>query len=191
MTIRAAFESHRRVAEESAAVLPPLLEEAAQLVAECLKRPGGKVLVCGNGGSASDSQHFAAELVGRYQKNRAAFAAIALSTDTSALTAIANDYGYERVFARQVEALGRPGDLLIAISTSGRSPNVIAAAAMARELRLKVIGFTGRSGAALGEHAHLVVPVPSDETARIQEIHAICLHALVERVESLLEGAAE
>ncbi len=143
----------------------------------------GRLLVCGNGGSAADAQHFAAELVGRFEKERGAYAAIALSTDTSILTALANDYGVERIFSRQVEALGRSGDVLIAISTSGNSPNILQATLAAQKIGMKVIALTGNDGGQLGAMADVVFAVPSTHTARIQEVHAIFLHGLAEMIE--------
>jgi D-sedoheptulose 7-phosphate isomerase len=150
---------------------------------------GGRVLVFGNGGSAADAQHFAAELVGRFVRERRALAAIALTTDTSSLTAIANDYGYERVFARQVEALGRAGDVAIGISTSGRSPNVVAALRAARAGGLVTVALTGCDGGAAGASADIHVNVPAASTARVQEVHATILHVICELVEAGLPGA--
>ncbi len=147
---------------------------------------GGKVLVFGNGGSAADAQHMAAELVGRLERERPAIAAVALSTDTSILTAVANDYGFERVFARQVDALGRPGDVALAISTSGDSKNVLAGVAASRERGLTVIGLTGRDGGELGRRADVHVNVPVADTARAQEVHRTLLHILCELVENEL-----
>ena len=144
-------------------------------MAERLRR-GCRILVCGNGGSAADAQHFAAELTGRYVKERRGLAGIALTVDTSALTAIGNDYGFDRVFARQVEALGRPGDLLVGISTSGHSPNVIQAVAAAKELGLRTLALLGRDGGALKDLADEALVVPSPVTARIQEIHEMIFH---------------
>ncbi|MBA3541148.1 MAG: D-sedoheptulose 7-phosphate isomerase, partial [Deltaproteobacteria bacterium] len=141
---------------------------------------GKKVLLCGNGGSAADAQHIAAELVGRFVVERRPLPAIALTTDTSALTAIANDYGYEHVFARQVGAFGAPGDVLIAITTSGTSKNVVAAVKVARELGMKVIGLTGAKGAAFVASCDAGVAVPSTNTARIQECHIVVGHLLCE-----------
>jgi D-sedoheptulose 7-phosphate isomerase len=154
-------------------------------------REGGKLMLCGNGGSASDSQHIAAELVGRFQGERRALAAIALSTDTSALTAIANDYGYADVFARQVEGLGRAGDCLIAISTSGGSPNVLRAVQRAHAIGIKTIGLAGKDGGALREACDIVIVVPSSVTARIQEAHILIGHTLcglIERELALVAG---
>lgn len=144
-------------------------------MAERLKR-GCKILVCGNGGSAADAQHLAAELSGRYVKERKALAGIALTTDTSALTAIANDYGYEFVFSRQVEALGRPGDVLIGISTSGNSPNVIKAVESAHALGMHTIGLLGKDGGKLKGLVDEALVVPSAVTARIQEVHQMVYH---------------
>ena len=146
-------------------------------------RKGGKVLVCGNGGSASDAQHFAAELVGRFEKERPALAAIALTTDTSILTAIANDYSYERVFARQVDAIGRPGDVLLGISTSGGSQSVLEAITVAHAAGLTTIALTGRSGGVVGAAADIHVNVPASSTARVQEVHRTLLHAMCALIE--------
>jgi len=151
---------------------------------------GKKVLLCGNGGSAADAQHIAAELVGRYVLERRPLAAIALTTDTSALTAIANDYGYEQVFARQVDALGAPGDVLIAITTSGTSKNVVAAAVAARRRGMKVIGLSGGTGAAFVAACDAGVAVPSTVTARIQECHITIGHLLCEVVDEAFAVAA-
>ena len=163
---------------------------AARLVAEALRR-GNKVMFCGNGGSAADSQHLAAELVGRYRRNRPGLAALALTVDTSALTAIGNDFGFEEVFSRQVEALGQPGDVLVAISTSGRSPNVLRAVDAARALGLKTVGLVGRDGGQLAGLVDLALVVPSEDTARIQECHITLGHILCDLVEGeLADGAA-
>ena len=154
---------------------------AAAIVAAL--RGGGKLLVCGNGGSAADAQHAAAELVGRFQRERAALAAIALTTDTSVLTSIANDYAFDKVFARQIEALGKTGDVVLGISTSGGSPNVVAALAAARRLGLRTIALTGCDGGEVGRAAEIHVNVPSPSTARVQEVHRTLLHAICELVE--------
>lgn len=158
---------------------------AAAAIAQAL-RSGGKVLFCGNGGSAADAQHWAAELVGRFRGDRRPLAAIALTTDSSALTAIGNDYGFEHIFARQVEGLGRPGDVLVAISTSGRSPNVLAALSAAKTSGLATIGVTGASAAAMAARCDHLIAVPAVETARIQELHAGVGHALCALVEAEL-----
>jgi D-sedoheptulose 7-phosphate isomerase len=144
---------------------------------------GGKLLIFGNGGSAADAQHMAAELVGRFQQERAALAALALSTDTSILTSIANDYSFDRVFARQIEALGRPGDVALGITTSGASPSVVVALETARARGLGTIALTGRNGGAAGRIADIHVNVPDDSAARIQEVHRTLIHAICELVE--------
>jgi D-sedoheptulose 7-phosphate isomerase len=144
---------------------------------------GRKVLICGNGGSASDAQHFAAELVGRFMRERAAIAAIALTTDTSILTAIGNDYSFRRIFVRQIEALGRPGDVLFAISTSGESPNVLDAIKYGRQAGLKTMALTGRDGGTIGAAADLHINVPDQNTARVQEVHRTIIHAICEVIE--------
>jgi D-sedoheptulose 7-phosphate isomerase len=155
-------------------------------MAERLKR-GCRILVCGNGGSAADAQHFAAELSGRYVKERRALAGIALTTDTSALTAIGNDYGFEKVFSRQVEALGRPGDLLVGISTSGNSPNVLLAVEAAKELGLKTLGLLGRDGGKLKGLCDEALVVPSAVTARIQELHQMIYHFWCEIIDARID----
>jgi D-sedoheptulose 7-phosphate isomerase len=151
---------------------------------------GSKVLVFGNGGSAADAQHLVAELVGRFQRDRRGVAAIALTTDTSILTAVANDYGFERVFARQVEALGAPGDVAIGISTSGRSPNVLAAFASARQLGMTTIALSGADGGALGREADIHVHVAHAVTARVQEVQRTQIHAICELIEDALADGA-
>jgi len=143
----------------------------------------GKVLAFGNGGSAADAQHFAAELVGRFEHDRSGLAAVALTTDTCVMTSVANDYGFERIFARQIEALGRAGDVAVAISTSGRSPNVIAAVREAAARGLRTVALTGRDGGALGSMVDVHINVPHDTTCRVQEVHMTLLHALCEIVE--------
>lgn len=145
---------------------------------------GGKVLAFGNGGSASDAQHLTSELVGRFQKDRAGFSAIALTADTSLLTSLANDYGFEQVFARQIEALGKPGDVAVAISTSGASPNVVAGLNTARSRGLRTIALTGREGGEAGRQAEIHINVPDSCTARVQEVHITLIHAICEIVEA-------
>jgi D-sedoheptulose 7-phosphate isomerase len=159
---------------------------AADAITAALKQ-GGSVLVFGNGGSAADAQHFAAELVGRYEQERKAWPAIALTTDTSALTAIGNDYGFDRVFARQIEALGKPGDVAIGITTSGNSPNVLRGLEMANDRGLTTVALTGRGGEA-GRLARVHVRVDEERTARVQEVHITLLHAICELVEKDLNG---
>ena len=163
------------------------IAECAALIAETFER-GGKVLICGNGGSAADAQHIAAEFVGRYETERIALPAIALTTDTSALTALANDYDFERIFARQVDALARAGDLLIAISTSGNSPNVIAAVMKARQIGCKILGMTGANGKKLASLSDKCVLVPSERTARIQEVHITIAHIWCEIIDEKISG---
>ena len=165
------------------------IEAAGLLICEALGA-GNKILLCGNGGSAADAQHIAAELVGRYEQPRRAFPAVALTTDTSALTAVSNDYGYEEVFARQVEALAAAGDVLIAISTSGKSPNVVKAAERARAVGCKSIALTGCSGEPLAAHCDLAVVVPSERTSRVQEAHITIGHLWCEMVDAMLASSA-
>lgn len=144
---------------------------------------GHKIMFCGNGGSAADSQHWAAEIVGRFQKEREGMPAIALTTDTSIITAIANDYGYNKIFARQVEALGREGDVLVGISTSGNSANVVAAIAEAKARGIKTIGFTAIGGGEMAEICDVCLVIPTKVTARAQEVHEVIGHILCEIVE--------
>jgi len=164
---------------------------AGVLLADALRK-GGKVLACGNGGSASDSQHFAAELINRFEMERAPLAALALTTDTSNLTSIANDYAYEQVFAKQLKALGRRGDVLLALTTSGNSANVLEAIRTAHELGVQVIGLTGNGGgkmAALLGADDVHICVPHKRTARIQEVHLLVLHCLCDAIDYQLFGA--
>lgn len=154
-------------------------------------RSGNKVLLIGNGGSAADAQHIASEIVGRYRKERPGYAAIALTTDTSALTAISNDYGFEQIFARQVESLGRPGDVLLALSTSGRSPNILAAFTAARRHGLVTVGFTGLNGKSLHSVCDHLFVAPSDDTPVIQQIHMTAGHAICDSVERALADRVE
>jgi D-sedoheptulose 7-phosphate isomerase len=161
------------------------LDDAAKSMIACLGR-GGRVLAAGNGGSAAEAQHFAAELVGRFLRERAAYAALALTADTAVLTAIANDYGCDRIFARQVEALAHPGDLFVAFSTSGKSPNLIEAARVARKRGVTVIAITGERQSPLADLADIAIRVPAAETPVIQELHTIVLHVLCDMVETAL-----
>jgi len=167
---KAEFAEHHDVARRSEAALS---DNFAEIVRACTKsiRDGGKLLFFGNGGSAADAQHLATELTIRYKRNRSAIAAIALTTDTSALTAAGNDFGFEQIFARQIEALGKPGDVAVAISTSGKSPNVIAALKQARAMRLVTVALSGAKGGDLPGLADHLLLVPSATTARIQEMH--------------------
>ena len=171
-----------RVVFDSIEVLAGEITTAAERLAQCL-RDGGKILLCGNGGSAADCQHLAAEFTGRFQAERAPLAALALTTDSSALTCIGNDYGFEHVFARQVLALGRPGDCLVGISTSGRSPNVLRAMAAARGMGLRTVGLLGRTGGRIKALSDVAIVVPSATTARIQEAHILIGHTLCGLVE--------
>jgi D-sedoheptulose 7-phosphate isomerase len=163
------------------------IARAAAALVETLGR-GGQVLAFGNGGSAANAQHFVAELVGRFERTRRAWPAVALSTDTSILTAVANDFGFETVFARQVEALGRPGDAAVGITTSGNSPNVVRGLEVARARGLRTVALTGRDGGRTGQIADVHVNIPSDVTARVQEAHTTVLHLLCALVERDLEG---
>ena len=154
----------------------------------------GKILACGNGGSAADAQHFAAELVNRFEMERPPLAAVALTTDSSTLTSIANDYDFTQVFSKQVRALGQPGDVLLAISTSGNSPNVIEAIVAAHEREVRVIALTGKGGGKIGEmlaDGDIHLCVPSDRTARIQEVHLLVLHCLCDGIDCLLLGVED
>lgn len=157
----------------------------AQWMIESL-RAGGKIMICGNGGSAADAQHFAAELVGRFRRERPGWAAIALTVDASILTSLGNDFGFEQIFARQVEALGRSGDILVAISTSGRSRNVLAAVTAAARLGIRTVGLTGVGKSGLGEMVDIHLPIPSGNTAFIQQGQMAVLHALCELIEEHL-----
>jgi D-sedoheptulose 7-phosphate isomerase len=174
-------EAHRR----AGALIAADIASAASRMQAALDS-GHKVLVCGNGGSAAESQHFAAELTGRFRRERRALAVLALSVDTSALTAIGNDYGFDQVFARQVEALGQAGDVLLAISTSGRSANVVLAARAARRAGVAVVALTGAVSGPLGQESDVVVAVPDDNTARVQEVQLSVLHLLCEEIERAL-----
>ena len=175
-----------RALEQFAARSAPLAKAADWLI-ETL-RNGNKVFVAGNGGSAAEAQHFAAELVGRFKRERQPYAVLALTTDTSILTAIANDYGYQEVFARQVVGLGQPGDLLVTFSTSGESENLIRAAVAAQQCLMRVIAITGERISRLARHAGVTLRVPSSDTAIAQELHMIVTHILCDLVETELSG---
>ena len=186
--IHAHFEESIKVKQLAQQVLPDATAEAALLLFNALANDG-KILICGNGGSAADAQHFAAEMTGRFERERMELAAIALTTDTSALTAIGNDYGFEHVFSKQVRALGRSGDVLVAISTSGNSANVIEAIKAAHERDMNVIAFTGRDGgkiAAMLRDGDVLLNVPYPRTARIQEVHIVLVHALCDAIDAML-----
>lgn len=187
------FEDSAQTKLQAVDAMSAPIAAAIETMTACLL-DGRKILACGNGGSAADAQHFAAELVGRFEVERQELAAIALTTDSSILTAVGNDYGYTHVFSRQVRALGRPGDVLLAISTSGNSANVVEAIKAAHEQDMKIIAFTGRDGGEIGhllrdDDIHLCVPVP--RTARIQEVHLLMIHCLCDGIDSLLMGVDE
>ena len=182
--LRAAAATHERLADGPA--VAAVAATAAAIVTALAA--GGTVLVFGNGGSAADAQHVVAELVGRFVKNRRAWPAVALTTDTSILTAVGNDFGFDQVFARQLEALGRPGDVAVAITTSGDSPNVLRALEAARARGLVTVALTGKSGGAAGQLAAIHINVPETVTARIQEAHTTMLHLVCQLVDDELEG---
>ena len=189
--VLAHFADSARLKQDAAKVLAAPIARAIALMSASLKA-GGKILACGNGGSAADAQHFAAELVNRLERERPPLAALALTTDSSALTSIANDCGYEQVFEKQLRAIGRKGDVLLAISTSGNSRNVLAAMRAARELGLRSVALTGNGGGQMAgllsaEDVH--VCVPHDRTMRIQEVHLLALHCLCDGIDAQLFGA--
>jgi D-sedoheptulose 7-phosphate isomerase len=192
MSIEAGIESQfaesLATKQAAAAALVPAIAAAARLAADILQNQG-KLLSCGNGGSAGDAQHFSSELLNRFERERPGLAAVALSTDSSTVTAIANDYAYEQVFAKQVLALGRAGDGLLAITTSGNSPNVVAAVRAAHERGLRVIALTGRDGGRLApvlRPGDVEIRVPSGRTARVQEVHLLAIHCLCDAIDTLL-----
>ncbi len=177
----------------AAPLLSQPIADAVQILMDCITG-GGKVLVCGNGGSAADAQHFAAEFVGRFERERPELAAIALTTDTSIITAVGNDYDFNVIFSRQVRALGHADDVLIAISTSGNSGNVLNAIAAAQEREMRVIGLSGHGGGQMSQalqKGDVHICVPHDRTARIQEVHLLTLHCLCDAVDSQLLGDQE
>ncbi len=178
---------------QAAQQLSKPISDAVQAILACVTS-GGKVLACGNGGSAADAQHFAAEFVGRYERERPELAALALTTDSSILTAIANDYDYNAIFAKQVRALGGAGDVLLAISTSGNSANVLAAMEAAHEREMTVVALTGKGGGKIGQalrETDVHICVPHDRTARIQEVHLLALHCICDGVDAQLLGDQE
>jgi D-sedoheptulose 7-phosphate isomerase len=184
------FDDSARLKQQSAKQLSAPIARAIGVMSASLKA-GGKILACGNGGSAADAQHFAAELVNRFERERPPLAGLALTTDSSALTSIGNDYGYEQVFEKQLRALGRRGDVLLAISTSGNSASVLAAMRAARELGLAVVALTGNGGgkmAALLGQGDVHVCVPHQRTMRIQEVHLLTLHCLCDGIDAELFG---
>ena len=188
--VAAHFADSAKLKQESAVLLAAPIARAAALMADAL-RAGGKILSCGNGGSAGDAQHFAAELVNRFERERPPLAALSLATDTSALTSIANDYSYEQVFEKQLRALGRRGDVLLAITTSGNSASVLAAVRAARELGVRTVALTGNGGGRLApllgaDDVHICVP--HQRTVRIQEVHLLALHCLCDGIDAQLYG---
>ena len=185
--IKSLLRENIRVAEAVLDTQTEVIEQMALTLIECLKS-GGKILLCGNGGSAADAQHIAAELVGRFQRDRRALPAVALTTDTSIMTSVANDYGFDAVYVRQVEALAKPGDVLIALSTSGNSANVVEAMKKAREMNVRTIGFTGRGGGSMTELSDVCFVVPAGVTCNIQEAHITVGHILCNLVEEAVCG---
>jgi len=176
------------VKQEAEKILPAAVAEGVIAMTDCL-RSGGKVMACGNGGSAADAQHFAAELIGRFERERQELATIALTTDSSILTAVGNDYSYDEVFSKQVRGLGKPGDILLGISTSGNSKNVVKAIEAAKKLGMKIIALTGNGGgkiATLLDSGDIHLCAPSTRTARIQETHLVLLHSLCDGVDHLM-----
>ncbi len=189
-TIRGHFADSIATKQAAMTVLVAPIAGATELLCGTL-RAGGKIMSCGNGGSAGDAQHFSAELLNRFERERPGLAAVALSTDTSTLTSIANDYAYEQVFSKQVMALGRPGDALLAISTSGNSPNVLAAIHAAHDRGMPVIALTGRNGGKMAgalKSGDVEIRVPADRTARIQEVHLVVIHCLCDGIDRTLFG---
>ncbi len=183
--IQQTFAESIAVKQKSLERLTDTIADIAEVIVESLSN-GGKLLLCGNGGSAADAQHIAAEFICRFVRNRQALPAIALTTDTSIITAAGNDFSFDEVFSRQVDALGAPGDVLLAISTSGNSPNVIKAVESAKRNRVTVIGFTGESGGKLRDMCDICLCVPSTVTARIQEVHITAAHAICSIAEKRL-----
>ena len=180
--IKHEFNEHIKTSKLTMESMSGKIEEAAKICIDCLKG-GNKILIFGNGGSAADAQHIAAEIVGRYKTNRKGLPAIALTTDTSALTAIANDFGYLHVFERQIEALGIRGDVLIGISTGGSSENVLNGIKLGRTLNCRTIGFSGKDGGDLNSLCHVNIVVPSDDTPRIQEMHIVIGHTICQLID--------
>jgi len=182
------FNESIAVKTQALPLLTPNIVKAAQMMVNCLEQ-GHKILSCGNGGSAGDAQHFSAELLNRFEKERRELAAIALTTDSSTLTAIANDYAFELIFSKQIKALGQKGDILLAISTSGNSPNIIQAIESAHEKSLSIIALTGKEGGKMAKiltDSDVEIRVPSASTARIQEVHLLVIHCLCDLIDSLI-----
>ena len=184
------FNESAQLKLDVAELLAPAIAEAAEQVLQCIMRDG-KVLACGNGGSAAAAQHFGTLMTSRYERDRPGLAAVALSTNTSAITAIANDFAYEQIFARQVLALGQPGDVLLTFSVSGNSPNVLAAAEAARDRNMRVVAITGLDGGLLAEQLSpqdVLICVPAESAARIQETHQLIIHCLCDAIDLALLG---
>ncbi|WP_312513949.1 phosphoheptose isomerase [Massilia sp.] len=191
--ILAHFQESADLKMKSAALLAPHISQAVELMFGALSN-GNKILACGNGGSAADCQHFAAELVGRFERERFPLPAIALTTDTSILTAVGNDYSFKEIFSKQVQAFGQAGDVLLAISTSGNSGNVLAAVEAALEREMRIVAFTGKDGGALGKlltDADVHINVQHARTARIQEVHLCAIHAICDGIDVALFGGDE
>lgn len=188
--ILAHFQESAELKTEAAPLLAPAIAEAIELMFNALSN-GNKILACGNGGSAADCQHFAAELVGRFERERLPLPALALTTDTSILTAVGNDYSFQHIFAKQVQAFGQSGDVLLALSTSGNSSNVLAAVDAALERDMRIIALTGKGGGTIGERltdADVHICVPHSRTARIQEVHLVTIHCLCDGIDVALFG---
>ncbi len=184
------FTNSVEAKQQSLELVGPAIVQAAMMCAQCLKNEG-KVLACGNGGSAADAQHFSAELLNRFEMERPPLAAIALTTDSSTLTSVANDYTFEHIFSKQVQALGQPDDVLLAISTSGNSPNIISAIRSAQDRRMRTIALTGRDGGQISgllDKEDVEIRVPAQVTARIQEVHILAIHCLCDLIDNLLFG---
>jgi len=191
--ILGAFQASIETKQDSVQLLTESIELASSMLNQALLS-GFKILVCGNGGSASDAQHFSSELLNRYDRDRPGLPAIALTTDSSTLTSIANDYDYRQIFSKQVAALGQPGDLLLAISTSGQSPNIVEAIQAANENEMQIIALTGKDGGAMSQvldENSIEIRVPSNVTARIQEVHILVIHILCELLDLQLLGPAD
>ena len=188
--IQRQFDDSARLKQQAGPILGEGLARAVEMMVEALS-DDNKILVCGNGGSAADSQHFAAELIGRFERERLPLAAIALTTDTSILTSVGNDYSFDTVFAKQVQGLGRAGDVLLAISTSGNSANVIAAVMAAHEREMHVVALTGKGGGRMNEllrSSDVHICVPHERTTRVQEVHLLALHCLCDGIDWMLLG---
>jgi D-sedoheptulose 7-phosphate isomerase len=191
--ILGAFQASIETKQDSVKLLTGSIQLASSMLNQALLG-GYKILVCGNGGSASDAQHFSSELLNRYDRDRPGLPAIALTTDSSTLTSIANDYDYRQIFSKQVAALGQPGDLLLAISTSGQSPNIVEAIQAAKENEMQIIALTGKDGGAMSQvldENSIEIRVPSNVTARIQEVHILVIHILCELLDLQLLGPAD